>query len=90
MQDHVGYRTQKRLSQKKQKKRGWRWIVALVVIVVLFVILGAVIKVYPFDKAWNKSYRGITWVGRQIKSAWPFKERKAPLWQVDPRGQEDG
>lgn len=89
MQDHVGYRTQKRLSQKKQKKSGWRWIVALVVIVVLFVILGAVIKVYPFDKAWNKSYRGITWVGRQIKSAWPFKGReKLPSAKWIPEGKK--
>jgi anionic cell wall polymer biosynthesis LytR-Cps2A-Psr (LCP) family protein len=89
VQEHVGYRTQKRLSQKKQKKTGWRWVAVIVALVILFVILGALIKVYPFDKGWNKTYQGLTWMGRQVKSLWPFKGReKLPTAKWIPEGKK--
>jgi anionic cell wall polymer biosynthesis LytR-Cps2A-Psr (LCP) family protein len=53
------------------------------------VILGAVVKVYPLDKAWNKTYQGITWAGRQIKSAWPFKGKEdLPAEKWLPEGKK--
>lgn len=76
MQDNVGYRTKKRL-ERKDKKTWWRWVVALVVVIVIFVVLGAVVKVSPFNKAWDKTYDGLTWTGRKIKSTWPFKDKRA-------------
>jgi anionic cell wall polymer biosynthesis LytR-Cps2A-Psr (LCP) family protein len=89
VQDYVGYRTQKRLEKKKKKRPAWHWIVALVVVVAVLVILGAVIKVYPFDKGWNQTYRGLTWVGRQFKSIWPFKGReKLPATKWVPEGKK--
>ncbi len=78
MQEYVGYRTRKRLEQQKKKKRWWRWLVALVVVIVVFVLLGAVVKVYPFDHAWDKTYSGLSWTGRKIKAAWPFKSNEKP------------
>ncbi len=75
MQDYIGYRTRKRQAQKKNN-RGWLWIVALVAIIAILVMLGAVVKVKPLDKAWNKVYSGMSWVGRKIKSVWPWKAKE--------------
>jgi len=74
--EYVGYRTQKRMQQKNKKHKLWKWLVALAVLIAIFVILGAGLHVAPFDKAWHKTAGGFTWLGRQIKSAWPFKSSK--------------
>lgn len=79
MQDYVGYRTKKRLEQKKRHKRLWRWLVALAVVALVFILLGAVIGVYPFDSAWDRTYSGLSWAGRKLKAAWPFKSRPKPI-----------
>ena len=76
MAEYVGYRTQKRMQQQNKKHKLWKWLVALVVLIAIFVILGAAVKVTPFDKAWKKTAAGFTWLGRQVKSAWPFKSSK--------------
>jgi polyisoprenyl-teichoic acid--peptidoglycan teichoic acid transferase len=70
----VGYRTQRRQAHQKKKSNLWVWVVAaLIVMMVAFVLLGAVVKVKPIDKAWNNSFG---WLGHQVKSAWPFKSTK--------------
>jgi len=74
--EYAGYRTQKRMQQQKKKHKLWKWLVALVILIAIFLILGAAVKVAPFEKAWNKTAAGFTWLGRQIKSAWPFKSSK--------------
>ena len=71
--EYVGYRTRKRLDSKKKKKKLWKWLVVLAVLIAIFVLLGAVVKVYPFDKAWTKTTHGFSWLG---KHAWPFKSSK--------------
>ena len=76
MSEYAGYRTQKRMKEKNKKSRLWKWLVALAVLIAIFVILGAVVKVSPLDKAWNKTADGFVWLGRQVKSAWPFKSSK--------------
>ncbi len=89
MQEYVGYRTRKRLDQKKNKRRWWLWLVVLVVLIVAFVILGAVVKVSPIDRAWNKTYKGLAWAGRHIKSIWPFKAKaRVPASKWLPEGQK--
>jgi len=89
VQEDSGYRTRKRIDQQKKHKRWWRWLIALVAVIVIFVILGAVVKVYPFDTGWNKTYKGLTWLGREIKSAWPFKSKhRVPDSKWLPEGKK--
>jgi anionic cell wall polymer biosynthesis LytR-Cps2A-Psr (LCP) family protein len=89
LQDYVGYRTRKRLAQKKKKHKWWRWLVVLAVLVAIFVILGAVVKVAPFDRAWRKTLDGFNWLGRHIKSLWPFKAKKrVPASEFLPEGKK--
>jgi anionic cell wall polymer biosynthesis LytR-Cps2A-Psr (LCP) family protein len=89
VQEYEGYRTRKRADQQKKNKRWWRWLVALVAVIVICVILGAVVKVYPFDTGWNKTYKGLTWLGREAKSAWPFKSKpKVPDSKWLPEGKK--
>lgn len=78
MLDHVGYRTKKRIEQRKKRKKWSRWLVALAAVIIVFVLLGAVAGVYPFDKAWDKAFSGLSWAGRKAKAAWPFKSNKKP------------
>jgi anionic cell wall polymer biosynthesis LytR-Cps2A-Psr (LCP) family protein len=71
--EYVGYRTKKRLAGKKKTKKLWKFLVVVALLIAAFVILGAVVKVYPFDKAWKKTANGFSWLG---KHAWPFKSSK--------------
>ncbi len=88
MQDYVGYRTQHR-QEKKKKKTWWRWLVALLVLIAIFVVLGAAFKVPPFDTAWNETYDGLVWMGRKIKAAWPFDGNEpAPAAAWLPEGKK--
>jgi hypothetical protein len=88
VQEYVGYRTRKRQEQKK-KSRGWLWIVAVVAIIAILVILGAVVKVNPLDKAWNRVYRGMSWMGAKIKAAWPWKAKaRVPASKWLPEGKK--
>jgi len=41
--------------------------------VVIFGLLGGVVKVTPIDTAWRKTLGGLGWFGHQVKSMWPFK-----------------
>jgi polyisoprenyl-teichoic acid--peptidoglycan teichoic acid transferase len=76
LQDYVGYRTQKRKNKQNKKRAVWKWLVALAVIIVILVILGAAVKVYPFNRAWDKTVDGFTWLGRKIRGIFP--KSKAP------------
>lgn len=67
MQDYVGYRTSKRLKDKKKKKTAWKWLVVAAIVIAVFLILGALVRVYPFDRAWDKTADGFEWVGRKVK-----------------------
>jgi len=64
------------MNQKKKKRKAWRWLLAVVALFVIFVILGAAIKVPLFDKAWNKTADGFEWLGRKIKGIWPWKKKE--------------
>jgi len=78
VQDYVGYRTKKRLEQKgKKKKKGWRWLLLIVVLVAAFVILGAVVDIWPINTAWDSTTDGFLWMGRKIKAVWPFEQQVA-------------
>ena len=87
MPDYAGYRTSKRL-EKKRRKKWWRWVVALAALFVIFVLLGAVFKVAPLDRAWEDTYDGLRWAGRGLASLWPFKGRQAvPVSAWLPEGK---
>ena len=74
MKDHPGYRTQKRMSKKKEKRRrALRWLIIPVAIILVFIIVGAFARVSPVSKWWDKTADGFQWVGRKIKTAWPWK-----------------
>jgi len=75
--EYVGYRTKKRLEKKKNKGKAWKWLVVLGVLILVFVVLGAFVKVYPFDKAWNKTANGFGWLGHQIKSVFVSTKKVA-------------
>ena len=77
VQDYVGYRTRKRQEKQKKKKGVWRWLVIPLVLIIAFIVLGAVVKVTPFDKAWESTADGFLWMGRKIKVIWPFEEQVA-------------
>ncbi len=77
MQDYVGYRTRKRQEKQKKKKKSWRWLGIPLVLVVAFIVLGAVFHVTPFDAAWDSTEDGFLWMGRKIKAIWPFEEQVA-------------
>lgn len=47
------------------------------VLIIVFVILGAAIRVYPFNKAWDKTADGFVWLGRKIKNVLPWKKKAA-------------
>ncbi len=89
VQDYVGYRTRKRQEKQKKKKKSWRWLGIPLVLVVTFIVLGAVWQVTPFDTAWESTRDGFQWMGRKIQSVWPFEEQVA-LEPVDflPEGKE--
>lgn len=89
MQDYVGYRTKRRQSQKKKKRKLWRWLLAVAILVAVFIILGAAVRVYPFDKAWDKTADGFKWLGRKIKSIWPWKAKsRIPPTSFLPEGKK--
>ncbi|MBU1672201.1 MAG: LCP family protein [Actinobacteria bacterium] len=89
MQDYVGYRTQKRLASKKKKHKWWRWLIVLAVLIVVFIILGAVLEISPIDTAWQKTVDGFNWVGRKVKALWPFKSpNRIPASEFLPEGKE--
>lgn len=91
MQDYVGYRTRKRQSQKKKKKTLWKVLVGVAVLIVIFVILGAAVRIYPFDRAWDKTADGFEWLGRHIKSVWPWKSAATVKpEQFLPEGKKTG
>ena len=73
MQEYVGYRTKKRMSQKKKKRKVLRWLLIPVALILIFVILGAVARVSPVSKWWDKTADGFTWFGRKVKASWPWK-----------------
>jgi anionic cell wall polymer biosynthesis LytR-Cps2A-Psr (LCP) family protein len=78
MPDYAGYRTKKRMSQKREKKRRILRLliipVALVIVfIILFIILGAFARVSPVSKWWDKTAGGFKWLGRNIKAIWPWK-----------------
>lgn len=73
MQDYVGYRTKKRMSQKKKKRKALRWLLVPVALIVIFIILGAVVRVSPVSKWWDKTADGFVWLGRKVKAIWPWK-----------------
>jgi len=74
VQDYVGYRTQKRMSQKKEKKRKvLRWLIIPVAIILILIILGALMRVSPMSKWWDKTADGFKWLGRKVKGIWPWK-----------------
>ncbi|MBU4175312.1 MAG: LCP family protein [Actinobacteria bacterium] len=77
MQDYVGYRTRKRLDQKGRKRKWWRWLLLIVVLVAAFVILGKWVEVPYVSTAWESTEDGFQWMGRKIKSVWPFEEQVA-------------
>lgn len=87
MQDYAGYRTRKR-REKKKRKKWWRWVVALVALLAVFVLLGAVFKISPLDRAWDDTYDGLEWAGRGLRSLWPFKgSRPVPAAAWLPEGK---
>ncbi|MDD5448081.1 MAG: LCP family protein [Actinomycetota bacterium] len=69
-EDYVGYRTKRTLEKKKRKWKRWGWIGAVLLLLLLFVILGGVLRISPADVAWNKTGEAFSWVGRKIRSAW--------------------
>jgi polyisoprenyl-teichoic acid--peptidoglycan teichoic acid transferase len=87
LSEQVGYRTQRRQAQQRKKSNLWVWVVAgVAVLIIVFVVLGAVVKVSPIDKAWNNS---LGWVGHQIKAAWPFKgTKKVAAADFLPKGKK--
>lgn len=88
MQDYAGYRTQKRKAQQKKKRKWWKLLVVIAVLAAIFVILGAVVRLYPFDKGWEETAGGFKWVGRKIKSIWPWKKKtKIAPKQFLPEGK---
>jgi len=76
LQDYVGYRTKKR-REKKQKRKSWKVLLVVALLLCIFVILGAAVKVSPFDAAWEKTEDGFLWVGRKVRSIWPFNRRSS-------------
>ena len=78
MSDYVGYRTSKRLKESKKKKAAWKWIAAAATLVALFVILGALVRVYPFNRAWDSTADGFQWAGRKIKGVFAGGEKSEP------------
>lgn len=81
-------RTQKRASKKKRNKIA---IIAIViaVLIVAFVILGAVVKVSPIDTAWEKTIDGFQWLGRKISSLWSDDTGGAPpVSDIMPEGKK--
>jgi hypothetical protein len=71
--EYVGYRTQKRRQQNKKKKGLWKGVVVVCVLVAVVVVLGALVDIYPFNKAWDRTADGLTWLGRNVKKLWPFE-----------------
>ena len=72
MKDHPGYRTQKRMSKKKEKRRrALRWLIMPVAIILVFIIVGAFARVSPVSKWWDKTADGFQWVGRKLSTVWP-------------------
>ncbi|MBN2167974.1 MAG: LCP family protein [Actinobacteria bacterium] len=71
MEEHYESRTQKRESQKKRTRRLEIALVTLVILVAAFIVLGAVVKLYPFDIAWDKTAGAFKWVGSKVSSIWP-------------------
>jgi anionic cell wall polymer biosynthesis LytR-Cps2A-Psr (LCP) family protein len=78
LQEYAGYRTQKRRSREKKKRSLWKWLIALAVVIVILVILGAGVRVYPFNRAWDKTADGFTWLGRKIKGVFVSGKTAAP------------
>jgi anionic cell wall polymer biosynthesis LytR-Cps2A-Psr (LCP) family protein len=73
VQDYAGYRTKKRLSRKKERRKALRWLLIPVALIVIFLILGAAVRVSPVSKWWDKTADGFKWLGRKIKAIWPWK-----------------
>jgi anionic cell wall polymer biosynthesis LytR-Cps2A-Psr (LCP) family protein len=73
VEEYVGYRTKKRMSQKKKKRKVLRWLLIPVALILIFVILGAVARVSPVSKWWDKTADGFKWFGRKVKAIWPWK-----------------
>ena len=79
MQDNVGYRTQKRMNQKKKKMRkALRLLIIPVALILIFIILGAFARVSPINKWWDKTADGFKWLGRKIEAVWPWKSTPRP------------
>lgn len=89
--EYAGYRTQKHRQKKSKKKTLWKVLVIVAILIAAFVVLGAVVKIYPFDKGWESTKDGLSWMGRHIKSAWPFHSSK-PAVAADflPEGKTAG
>ncbi|MBN1288277.1 MAG: LCP family protein [Actinobacteria bacterium] len=71
MEEYSESRAQKRESQKKRTRRLQIALVTLAALVAAFIVLGAVIKLYPFDVAWDKTAGAFNWVGSKVSSIWP-------------------
>lgn len=74
--ENTSYRTQKRQQKKKSKSKLIYVAIVVAALIVVFAVLGGMVKLSPIDKAWNKTMSGFGWVGHQVKSAWPFKGSK--------------
>jgi polyisoprenyl-teichoic acid--peptidoglycan teichoic acid transferase len=74
--ESTSYRTQRRHAKKKGKGKLLYVAIAIAALIIVFAVLGGIVKVSPIDKAWKKTMNGFGWVGHQIKSAWPFKGSK--------------
>jgi anionic cell wall polymer biosynthesis LytR-Cps2A-Psr (LCP) family protein len=89
VQEYSGYRVQKRRSSKRKQKRGWRLLAVVAVVLVVFVVLGAAVRIWPFDAAWDGTADGLSWLGRKVKSLWPFEaEERTPSSAFLPEGKK--
>lgn len=58
-------------------------------LILVFAVLGGIVKVKPIDTAWRKTMDGIGWFGHQVKSLWPFKgSSKAVASDFLPKGKK--